>query len=177
MKEYYISGLNEREKYVAFIKYVLPISDAFSVVYFRYKEEEKYSETVSKVKRNLETFKIYEKLTNEWPSTITLNEFGHLYLYTLYRCTDETESILLSVDNMWEWDYDKYPMDLCFFKNGYSFFYSSAHENDAFICTDSEKAVSDLRKLGLKLEFLREREQSDLFYDEKSLSSIETKGK
>ena len=164
MKRYDINGLQDHNKYAQFIDYMLAACDAFSLVYFRYEENEVYSPTVIRVKEQLERFKIYEKPTNAWGSTVTFDT-RHEYLYTLYRCDVEAREILLSVDNLFEWDYEKYPMDLCFFKDGYSFFNSSAHESVAELGSDDEKLIEDFKKMGLECKPLPDIDGA-LFFDQ-----------
>lgn|GEM_PF-2912687 len=133
---------------------------------FRYNYKEEYTETAKKIREKLTPYKKYERLVNEWPSTKTDNAQKHLYLYTLYEVSNEVKDILLTVDNLYEWNYDKYPMDLCFFKDGYSFFYSSAHEHFAVLCTSDKAMLSELTKMGLKIEYLDEKLERDVFYDQ-----------
>lgn len=164
MKKYDIDGLQDHNKYTHFIDYMFGISDAFSLVFFRYKEDEKYSPTAARIKEKLERFKIYEKPTCAWGGTVTFDT-RHEYLYSLYRCDIGAREILLSADNLFEWDYEKYPMDLCFFKEGYSFFSSTVHEHRAVLCTDDEKAIEDLTQLGIECNPLPDT-NGKMFFDQ-----------
>ena len=146
---------------------MLKYSDAFSVVYFRYNEKEKFSLSAKKVKKELEDFIIYEKSVNQWPGTITLNETGQIYLMTMYRTDMAAETTLLRVKSIWEWDYPKYPMDLAFFKDGYAWFESTAHEGINLIHIKDQSTSDDLEKLGIVLTPIEFK--SELFYDRDSL--------
>ena len=91
INRYYVNGLEKRDAYVEFIDYMVSFSDAFCLVYFRYDYKEEYSENVKAVRNKLEQYKKYERLTDEWPSTKTLNDQRHIYLYALYRSVDEVK--------------------------------------------------------------------------------------
>lgn len=146
---------------------MIPISDAFSLVYFRYEDSEKYSRTAKDMKERLEKFKIYRMRANAWGGTITLDK-EHEYMYTLYRCVPEVRDILVSVDNLYEWDYKAYPMDLSFFRDGYSFLCSTAHASSTVLLTDDEKILEDMKNLGLDVFYMCDVPERVLFFDERS---------
>lgn len=169
MKQYDVEGLREREKYERFIEYILPLSDAFSVVYFQYRDSEKLSASARRIKDGLKKYKIYSKTTDSMPSMIT-EDHRHKYVYTLYKSDPAVKEILLSVENMYEWDYSKYPMDLCFFRNRRAFFVSSAHAHYADITIEDPGMKDALERLGIGLTFERNVTEDDLYYDEKAVS-------
>ena len=54
-------------------------------------------------------------------------------------------------------------MDLCFFKDGYATFASSAHKYENFLYTDNEELVKELSESGVQLMFQRNVDDSTVF--------------
>ena len=168
MKCYVFNEIKDKGTYVEFIRYMLANSDAFSLVYFKYRENEWVRRTVKKTKRLLEPYLIYSHIGNEWPAMATANQFGHIHDISLYRADANTEKALCSVNSVFDWDYPKYPMDLCFFRDGYGWFACCSHEQFACLYTDDEQIVRDIEKIGINLGESGSIPVSELFYDEKS---------
>lgn len=141
--------LEQKESYRKFIDIMSEYSDAFSVVYFQYRETERKRITVRIVEKKLKKDLIYSCHSNKWPGTETLNRLNHIYNLSFYKVNEDTCEILKKVHSLYSWDYPNYPMDLCFYKNGYGFFESSAHEEYNRIYTDDETLINELRKNGL----------------------------
>ncbi len=169
MKSYYVEDMTSKQIYCSFIDIMLKYSDAFTLVYFRYREDEKLKKSVREVKKKLAPYKIYSKNVNEWASMVTLNENDHIYRLTMYKSEEDTEEALYKANNISDWDYPKLPMDLCFFKDGYTIFASSAHEYENFLYTDNEELIKELSESGVQLIFQRNVDDSAVFFDEKAI--------
>lgn len=161
MKEFFLEEFKNRETYIEFIKYMLSHSDAFSLVYFKYRENDRMKKKTKTIYENLKRFKICSKKTQEWPNTVTFDE-EHIYTIIFYHADVECLDTLTMVDDIYDWYYAKAPIDLCFYKDGYCWLAVTAHEHMASLYTDNKEEVEELRDLGADLEFCGET--VDLFY-------------
>ena len=98
----------------------------------------------------MKKFKIYSIFTQRWPNTETWDQ-THSYKFVLYNSDIRCLDILTTVKDIYGWDYPNAPMDLCFYKNGYCWMAITAHEQMAYLYTDSKVEVEKLRILGTKL--------------------------
>ena len=155
---------SDKTNYDKLIDFMIANSDAFSLVYFKYKENEKLKHQAKSLSIALKPFKIFQKNTNIMPSMITVNQNKHIYNLTIYKACAEVLPLLKSVDSLWEWDYPYYPMDLCFFRNGYAWFVSSAHENYNSLNTDDKEMISAIGDLDLHLSKCDDVSSDWLFY-------------
>jgi len=168
MKSWWVEGIEQREAYLRFVQYMLEVSDAFSLIYFRYAEDEPLKKSARKVKNLLERFKIYARNVNQWPAMITQNENNHIYRMIMYRAAPEAVEALGEADSLWDWDYPARPMDLCFYKDGYGWFAASSHEQWNALYTDDERIVERMRSLGLTVTREGDMDESKLFYDDRT---------
>lgn len=169
MKKYYLEGLDHPNTYKLFVRTMCAYSSAFSLVYFRYTENEKQKRSCRTIKERLKPYKISKRNTNVMPSMITGNWLNHIYELTFYRVCFETADVLESVKNLYEWDYPKHPMDLCFFKDGYAWFISSAHEFDCTLYTNDSALIRGLQSLGIQVEQVGEIDEASLFYEQDTI--------
>ena len=165
MKKYYLEDLNSKEQYCKFINYMVKNSDKFSLVYFKYSENEKVKSTAKEMGKLLKPYKIFSYNGNQWPSTVTLNENNHIYKIYLYKVAPGVEEILTKPNNLFDWDYPNLPMDLCFYKDGYSWFASSSHEHYASIYLETKEEFSNLINLGIEMSYVKEVDRSKLFLE------------
>jgi hypothetical protein len=69
----------------------------------------------------------------------------------MYCICDEVKSYLLEPKGIFNWKYPHFPDDLCFFKGGYCWFSTVAHE--AYACAYL-KSIKDIETFdGLGIEF------------------------
>lgn len=172
MRSYSLSGLSVQKNYKIFIRYMSAYSNAFSLVYFRYKEDEKIRRTVRSIQKKLSPYIIKSKRFKglaKLPSMLTANQFHHIYELTLYKTCFETIDVLESVHSIRDWDYPKRPMDLSFYQNGYAWFTSSAHEDCNVLYTDDPHIIQDLIDIGINVVEKDDVDCASLFY-ESSLS-------
>ena len=130
-------------------------SESFSLIYFRYRENEKMKQKTRIIFSNLKKFKIYSKSTQKWPNTET-QDTSHIYKFVLYRADIECLDILMQVTDIYGWDYPDAPMDLCFYREGYCWLSITAHEYMAYLYTDNREEVEELRNIGADLTFCDE---------------------
>ena len=165
---YFVDGCEKEETSHSFLSVILSYSDAFSLIYFRYRENEKLSKTASAIKKKLEPYKLFSQDVTEWPGTKTRNERGHVYRMITYRADIDVLPVLEEVATLWDWDYPRYPMDPCFYKKGYAWFAVSTHEhwNKLFLMEDpSFPLASDLESIGVTLFPGKTAKTSDLYYN------------
>ena len=148
MKLFYLINLDIEEIYEKFIEIMLDYSDYFSLIYFQYKPGEKMKKSSRLIKDSLLKYKYISKNVKEWPGTISLDR-EHIYGFTLYHSNDSVNQILRSVKSVYNWDYPKYPMDLCFYKDGCCIFDSVAHEEIARLYSNDNNLIELLSEIGV----------------------------
>lgn len=165
MQSYYVQGLDEKENYQMFVRYMSAYSNAFSLVYFRYTENERVKKSVRAIKKKLAPYKISTERKTVLPSMVTLNEFHHIYELAIYRTNFDTLDVLESAESIFDWDYPSRPMDLSFFQNGYAWFASSAHEQWNALYTEDKHILQDLQDLGIQAIAKEDVALSSLYFD------------
>lgn len=167
-KKYYVDGLEDKKVSQIFLRAIAAYSDAFSLVYFRYKEDEKLKRSTRKMKEMLNPFKIKSENVLEWPNTISMDE-KHIYRMVTYRVDMDIIPALEEVDTVYDWDYPKYPMDPSFYKDGYAWFAVTSHEYFSVLYLGEEGSfplASDLESLGVTLIPQGRVSEDKLFYNE-----------
>ena len=81
-----------------------------------------------------------------------MNEYpiGIYYLYHFYRFSAEIKNYLLTNKNLYAWLNPGYPEDISFFKDGYCWLYSVAHEDLCDIYCENEKEYEYLKSIGIQ---------------------------
>ncbi len=64
-------------------------------------------------------------------------------------------------------------MDFCFYKKGYAWFASSAHEHWNALYTDNPGVVADLQNIGLQVYKSGSVTEAEMFYDKDLLNGAE----
>ena len=169
---YYVSGLEDKEKSRLFLAMLFAYSDAFSLLYYRRKENEKYSQNVQKIKEQLEQFRIGAEIVKEWPLTKQLDDNDPVCFFITYKTEIEAFSILEQIGCLWDFDYPTSPTDISFFKDGYCWFESCAHEriNNLYLEKDREDSlISNLRDIGVKMILKGQVSENKLFVNKKAI--------
>ena len=167
---YYVDGCEKEEITHRFLRVILSYSDTFSLIFFRYRENEKLSKTAAVIKKKLAPYKIYSQDVVQWPGTITRNEQGHIYRMIFYRAVIDVLPTLEKVATLWDWDYPHYPMDPCFYKKEYAWFSVSTHEhwNELLLREDPAfPLASDLESIGVTLFPGKTVTPSEIYYNSK----------
>jgi len=153
--KYYVEGLESKNVSHDFLRVIAAYSEAFSLVYFRYKEDEKLKKSTSEMKKKLSPFQLKAQNVTEWPNTQILgNDGGHIYRMVTYRTDMDMIPILEEADTVYDWDYPQYPMDPCFYKDGYAWFVVTSHEYFSILYLGEEGSfplISDLEGVGVTL--------------------------
>lgn len=170
MRSFFLDKFENAGSYKAFIVYMLLHSDSFSLVYFKYQENEKMKSKTRKIFNDLKNFKMYSKNTKKWPNTETFDE-SHIYKIIFYRSKMECLDSLTQVSDIYDWDYPNAPMDLCFYRQGYCWLAVTAHEHMAYLYTDNETELQELRNLGANLTFYEN--DAEPFYCERICKNTE----
>ena len=159
-ERYYVEGLESEENSSALMRILMNYCDSFSLVYFRYRENEKQKRETVRIKKILSKYKINSKSVMEWPGTKQItNHMGHIYNLVTYRIESDMSNVLPFMDevgSMWNWDYPDYPMDPCFYKNGLAMFFLTCHEKLSTIYlrkNEGYPTISELESIGLNLIF------------------------
>ncbi len=168
MKAYYVENLEQRNAYLTFLSYVFEHSDVFSLLYFKYQDSERTRKTTKEIKDALSPYKIFAKDVQEWPGTVSMDD-RHIHRLVLYRADPRAKTVLERVEHLYEWSYSKYPMDLAFFKDGYAWFWSCAHEglNELYLSDDAMK--DDMEAQGILLSECGETTVEKLFFHPKAV--------
>ena len=156
-RQYRIEGCDDARVTRQLYALLTAHSKAFSLIYFQRDRNEKYSRKTQKIKDKLEQYEISSREIMEWPGTKTLDERS-VYRMVTYRIDEESMWDIMDVFDMtktiWDWDYPKYPMDICFYReDGLAWFYITAHERLNTLILDGSLGVSvlDIESTGVKL--------------------------
>ena len=166
---YFIDGLENEAIWKKLLPRIIAFSDSFSFTTFKYNYHEKNSPGVAKIKKVLSKAKIGSRVVNKWPSTELLGKQKHIYRMDLFRIRlvdmDSVFSAFDEVGSLWNWDYPAYPMDPCFYKNGFAWFVVSTHENwcQIFLKEDIALKKEDIEATGVTLVSEGEVDESRLF--------------
>lgn len=102
----------------------------------------------------------------EWPSTkCGENNSDKIHFdINVYKVCKQVRRYLLEPKGLFHWIHPYFPEDLCFFKDGFCWISTSAHERKAEIYTKEEDDTKVLKNLGLK--FKSEKKETRMFHEE-----------
>ena len=165
---FYVDGCEKQAQFQSLLRILLAYADNFSLIYFKYHENDKTPETTKIMKKRLSKFAVDSRLVTYWPLTWTRNYQNHIYRMVTYRIGQSVEDILTvfeSLDSLWNLDYPQYPMDLCFYRNGRVLFASCTHEeiNELYLCQEDPLSKKDILQIGLELYYRRAMSEKELF--------------
>ena len=155
MKEFFVEDFKNTSEYENFVNYMLMHSDFFTLVYFRYRENEKMRQSTKIIYNSLKKYKLHSEYTKRWPNTETKDD-EHIYKIVFYRSDPACQNILIRVKDLLSWDYPNAPMDLCFYKNGYCWLAVTAHERFACLYVDNDTEIKELESIGTELTLSEE---------------------
>ena len=87
----------------------------------------------------------------------------------MYKSVPQAEIALTKVDAIYDWDYPKYPMDLCFYRDGYAWFATSSHECWNALYTNDISIIEELKTLGVSIFRDDDTDDENLFYDKRTI--------
>jgi len=162
----FVADKIENEVYEKLIDYAFNKCDAVMFVSrkdgFSDNKKMELDNTISDLKNNLENCFLKSRNGSYWVfSKVGYKRLGitgysdptgfdDLFEILFYKAVDETKQYLLTNKNLYNWLNPKYPEDISFFKNGYCWLYSVAHEEMCIIYCDSEMEYKYLKSIGIK---------------------------
>lgn len=170
MKKYGIFEDVNNETYCKFIQYALETCDAFMLVACSYTRSGRLKTKIKSDLKILKPYRIKVRHNPEWPNTLVLNTIYSMNQYqhsiNVYKATAELYDFLIKPGGMFKWEFPNNLEDLSFFRNGKCWFAVTAHEEFAFIYSDSKEEILYLRSMGLDLDDGEEIDDSKVFYEE-----------
>jgi len=96
------------------------------------------------------------------------SNFNDLFEIYFYKTTSKIKQYLLTQRNLYRWLNPDYPEDLAFFKNGYCWLYSVAHEEICEIYVQNEKEYEYLKSIGISFaeDHYIPTKKEELYYEE-----------
>lgn len=123
------------------------------------------------IKKRTGNYWVYSKVGN---AQVGISEFndpeGYEDFFEIFfiKTSDKLKKYLLSNNDLYNWLHTKYPEDVSFFKNGYCWLYSVAHEELCYIYCENKEEYEYLKSIGI--EFVdteyKETPQNELYYEE-----------
>ncbi len=112
------------------------------------KEFRKFSNLMDNFNNNLKGSLLKKRKGAYWVySKVCAN--NDLFDVYFYKFDSSIKTLLLQNDSFYQWLHPLYPEDIAFFKNGYCWFYSVAHEEICEIYYESETQYKELLKMGV----------------------------
>jgi len=159
--------------YERLIKYALKTSDAFMFVICNYGGDSLFEERILPFIKELEPLLIKNRMNDpRWPGTEASEEI-HRYKIHFYRSDPSALKTLLRPISLYNWQYPYFPEDLCFFRDGYCWFSTTAHEELSCIYVKDDQELNQLYDIGVtfkkyKYELLSSS-NNDVTYKRKEL--------
>jgi hypothetical protein len=169
---YYVCNCEDKEVTRTLFATLFAYSDSFSLLYYKTKEDEKLKRGVREIKKALDKYRIGSKRVLEWPMTEQWPDHEPICQLVTYKTSLEVFPIIEKVGCLWDWDYPSRPSDIAFYKNGYAWFESCAHEklNTLYLAEGKDfPQVSDLESIGIVLEPDGKVQQERLFFNEQAI--------
>lgn len=106
-------------------------------------------------------------LPTEWPGKKVVFHTKYQSLdISVYKVCNDVREYLLEPKGIFNWKYPYFPDDLCFFKNGYCWFSTCAHEWYGCMFVDTYEDVEKLQNIGMVFN-IQESDitEESLFYE------------
>lgn len=153
--KYYVSGLEDKENSVIFIRLMSAICDSFSLIYYSHGGVSIPSPSTFFMKFLLKKHIVNSTYVTRWPGTEVIDNGRDRYLMITYSTGTNYLRELEIPTTVYNWDYPKYPMDLCFYKDGVVRFETTAHEMRSVLYLPEDggfPTVDDIESFGIRLE-------------------------
>lgn len=153
--------------YEKLINYAFKKCDAIMFVSrkdgFAFAELEELDNTIEKVKIKFSNSIFKTRTGGYWVFTKVGNQrcgleesdppgYDKLFEVFFLKTNQPVEEYILTNKNLYQWLNPKYPEDISFFRNGYCWLYSVAHEEMCEIYCDSEEEYEYLKSIGIEFE-------------------------
>lgn len=146
------------ENYKTFVSFAMEHSDAIMLIYCGYGYPLK--RRIRDIRQMLRPFRVASRDNSKslkkgkpefkWPSTISWTKA--LICAETYRVSPEVKEIVLSVDDIFAWNYPNRPEDISFFYQGECWIATTAHEKLFFIYDHEREVALMLTEMGIEYE-------------------------
>lgn len=144
----------KEEIYKNLINYALRNCDTFMFFTCNYKKSDEYETHMERFIQGFLPYLIKVRHNGEhqtqWPGTISLDK-RHEHNFMFFRTNPKLFDLLIQPGRLYNWRDDSYPEDLCFFRKGYCWLSTTAHENMAGITTEDRAEFIALESMGVVL--------------------------
>lgn len=179
-----VKGKIQNEQYIKLIQYSFEKTDAVMLVFrkdgFDDFEINKLNNTLEKVvnqfrncllKRRNGAYWVFSKVGYSQLGIVDYNDpldFDKMFDIIFFKTEQEIKKYLLENKDLYAWLNPNYPEDIAFFKDGYCWLYSVAHEEMCDIYCENNEEYEYLKSIGI--EFLDNKfistSKDDLYYEE-----------
>lgn len=180
-----VKGIIKNDVYVKLIEYAFKKNDAVMFVArqdgFNTKQVENLKLTVNKVKSLFQKQALKYRNGGQWVFTSVGNKrcgddeddpigYDDLFEVMFFKTDNELKNYMLSNRDLYKWLNPNYLEDVSFFKNGYCWLYSVAHEDLCVIFCESEEEYNYLRSIGIVFweEEFTPISKEEVYYEEYS---------
>lgn len=126
--------------YKLFIDYAINTCDSFSLVFSK-KDKQEY--TFQDLLNNWNNFILDIKTVNTHTDTGTDISGGSIIYF---KCDNIIKNLLFSASNIYDWNGDSLPEELCFYRNKKLWFKSITHEKLSFIVSANDNDKQFLKE-------------------------------
>ncbi len=172
---YSVCNCEDKEVTRKLFRILFKYSDSFSLLYYKTRKDEELRSGVMEIRNALEKYKMGTKKVLEWPGTMQYPDHEPICELVTYEANEEIIPMIENVGCLWDWDYPDRPSDIAFYKRGYAWFESSAHENLNFLYLgegDDYPNVSDFEAMGIELEPDKKAHVWDLFLNMQAIPGL-----
>lgn len=135
--------------YERFIDYALAHTDAFMFVGCNYYNSRIYKTHVKPFIKELQPYAIKRRHDPQWPGTVQAGTDRYQRTIYFYRSDPNAAAVLKSAGRIFGWVYPYYPEDLAFFRQGYCWMASVAHEEYLWFYRETKEDLTFFRSLGV----------------------------
>lgn len=143
-------------KYSEFINYAVKTCDTFSFIAKRKHKKRSLQHTDDiyyhqMLLNDLQTYLKLKKLkVSLCPPTGTTFRNSDMFYF---ECNKHTLNKLLLAQNIFDWNGDDFPEELCFYRGGENWFSCVCHERLVFINNETESDIAFLKKEGFEFTY------------------------
>jgi len=178
-----VKGTIENDTYIKLIEYAFKKNDSVMFVArkdgFNKEQIKTLESTVEKLKSTFQKQILKCRNGGHWVFTLVGNKncgyneedpagYEDLFEVIFFKTNNELKKYMLSNTNLYKWLNPYYLEDVSFFKDGYCWLSSVAHENICAIFCENEEEYNYLKSIGI--EFFEDKftpiQKKDMYYEE-----------
>ena len=165
MLDFWFSEKFVGDTYNKLIRYSLETCDAFMFVCCNYYNSGIYKKEVKPFVKDFQPLAIKRRHDPQWPGTTTSDQGGkYKFNINFYRCDESAYDLLIKPGNIFGWEYPHYPENLCFFREGYVWLSTVAHERMLWIEGQTKQDIKFFKQLGV-WEDATVEEDGEFYYE------------